>query len=127
MIDYKTKVNSIATAVLQKMENHKWFLTEEMIPCALFAQHNIISPTTKQISAGKISSQEPPQIFRRGKPPFKNILKRTTTIIDLAGPESLFLFSTLNVSAEWPKKTFGIWDADEDYQDACILLRTRNV
>ena len=38
MIDYKTEDNAVATALLQKMENRKQFLTEEMIPFALSAE-----------------------------------------------------------------------------------------
>lgn len=52
MLSYKRSDPEVAEAVLQKMENHKWYLTQEAVPFALFSSR--LSDKQKQDIAAQL-------------------------------------------------------------------------
>ncbi|KAK8384675.1 hypothetical protein O3P69_014328 [Scylla paramamosain] len=79
MLRYKRSDPEVAEAVVQKMENHKWYLTLESVPFALFISR--LSDKQKQDIAAQLHATEKPDSFRRGKPVFQNV-QAITTIVD---------------------------------------------
>ena len=124
MIRYKEVDPEIAAAVLSKLANHKWYLTQEVVVFALFS--NNVSNDTKQSIAMRLSSCEKPQCFRKGKPLFPAI-QEETTLADLVGPESYLLFETLAISTDWLSEPVLSWPAMEDFQVADTYVKSLKV
>ena len=61
MIKFRRRDPEIAQAVLQKLENHIWHLTQEVVPFALFS--STLSNKEKQEIAAKLHASEKPDSF----------------------------------------------------------------
>lgn len=110
MIAYRDIDREVADIVIDKMENHCWYLTEEVVPFALFSKLSVMTYKLKQDIASKLLSTPVPDRLRLGKPVFRKISCHTS-LLDLIGPESNTLFQSLNISKEWLAKPFEDWSA----------------
>ena len=117
MFAYLDVDHEVAEEVLRKLENHCWYLTEEIVPFALFSKLPVMTNKLKQDIASKLLATPVPDCFRLGKPLFRKI-DRDTTLIDLIGPESHTLFHTLNINTGWLAKPVEDWSFDPDFQIA---------
>lgn len=117
MMKFQNIDRVIAEAVLQKFSNHRWYLTQELVTFALFSKHEDVSLDLKQMLADAICAQEEPESYRWGKPSFSPITKKST-LVDFVGPESLYLFKTLDLSKEWLTERVGMWEMDPNYNKA---------
>ncbi|KAG0712250.1 hypothetical protein GWK47_018903 [Chionoecetes opilio] len=115
MMKFKRTDPEIAQAVLQKLENHKWYLTQEVVPFALFGSR--LSDKEKQDIAAKLHATEKPDSFRRGKPMFPQVTAKTT-LADLVGPESHLLLDTLGIEYDWLLQPVATWPRSDDYSKA---------
>ncbi|KAG0706298.1 hypothetical protein GWK47_024335 [Chionoecetes opilio] len=115
MMKFKRTDPEIAQAVLQKLENHKWYLTQEVVPFALFGSR--LSDKEKQDIAAKLHATEKPNSFRRGKPMFPQVTAKTT-LADLVGPESHLLLDTLGIEYDWLLQPVATWPRSDDYSKA---------
>ena len=104
-----------ADAILSKMMNHKWYITQEAVVFALFS--TLIDSNQKQNLAAKIVSTDKPQSFRQGKPVFPDVTS-TITLVDLVDPESYLLFHTLNIKTDW---VFEPVEAGSTFQNLRLL------
>ena len=106
MLKYRLTDAEVADAVIGKMANHRWYLTQEVIPFALFSSS--LSNEAKHNIAMRILTVEQPESFRRGKPLFPDITANTK-LEDLVGPESYFLFEVLNIGRYWLQQPVDMW------------------
>jgi hypothetical protein len=90
MLSYKEEDSDIAMTVLNSIERHLWYLTEELVVLALF--NNELSPFTRQLLALKLFSTERPSTFTIGKPKFPK-LDNLRTLQSFIGPRSWLIFS----------------------------------
>ncbi|KAG0719224.1 hypothetical protein GWK47_050941 [Chionoecetes opilio] len=95
MMKFKRTDPEIAQAVLQKLVNHKWYLTQEVVPFALFGSR--LSDKEKAGHCCQAARHWKPDSFRRGKPMFPQVTAKTT-LADLVGPESHLLLDPLALS-----------------------------
>ncbi|KAG0727188.1 hypothetical protein GWK47_004054 [Chionoecetes opilio] len=79
MMKFKRTDPEIAQAVLQKLENHKWYLTQEVVPFALFGSR--LSDKEKQALLSKLHATEKPDSFRRGKPMLPQVTAKKDLVI----------------------------------------------
>lgn len=114
MMDFRTVDSEIADIVLKKLTNHRWYLTEEILPFALFSNHPAATSEVKQAIATKVLATPVPENFRLGRPVFRDIT-RESTLADLIGPESLTLFRSLNISTSWLAAPVTDWSGDPDF------------
>ena len=112
MFKYEILDPQIAEAVLQKMEKHRWYLTQET---ALFSSR--LSDKQKRDIAAQLHATEKPDSFRRGKPVFQLVTTKTT-LVHLIGPESHLLFDILNIRPDWLLDPVESWPENDDYQKA---------
>ncbi|KAG0727483.1 hypothetical protein GWK47_003996 [Chionoecetes opilio] len=112
MMKFKRTDPEIAQALLQKLENHKWYLTQEVVPFALFGSR--LSDKEKQDIAAKLHATEKPDSFRRGKPMIPQVTAKTT-LADLFGPESHLLLDTLGIEYDWLLQPVATWPRSDDY------------
>lgn len=73
MIAYRDIDPEVADIVIDKMENHCWYLTEEVVPFALFSKLSVMTYKLKQDIASKLLSTPVPDRLRLGKPVFRKI------------------------------------------------------
>ena len=78
------------------MKHHTWYLTQEIVPFALFSRHPEMTNSHKEQLALRLIRTEKPDSFRRGKPVFP-LIENSTTLPDLVGPDSHFIFDALDV------------------------------
>ena len=71
MMKFKEIDREVADAILSKMMNHKWYITQEAVVFDLFS--TLIDSNQKQNLAAKIASTDKPQSFRQGKPVFPDV------------------------------------------------------
>lgn len=70
------------------MNNHRWYLTQELVPFTLFSSHASMTKSAKERLAVKLSETEKPESYRKGKPVFP-VINAATVLTDLVGPVSL--------------------------------------
>ena len=90
-MDFREVDKAVADTIIAKLDNHKWYLTEEVVPFAHFSHHSMMTHGLKQEMAIKLSTTSLPQNFRLGNPMFRKV-NRDTTLTDLISPESHALF-----------------------------------
>ena len=117
MIQFRQYDSQLSTAVLNKMQNHTWYLTQEIVPFALFSTHSYMTNARKEQLALKIIGTEKPDSFRRGKPLFP-LIESSTSLPDLVGPESHFLFDALGIDGSWLKQPVEEWPENESFKAA---------
>lgn len=126
MIDFREVDKAVADTVIDKLGNHRWYLTEEVVPFALFSKHPMMTDCLKQEMATRLLATPLPEAFRLGRPVFKEIT-RDTTLTDLIGPESHTLFRLLDISNDWLAKPANQWSCDPTYLSAEKFVRTVKV
>ncbi|KAG0717600.1 hypothetical protein GWK47_054094 [Chionoecetes opilio] len=110
MMKFKRTDPEIAQAVLQKLENHKWYLTQEVVRSLSSVADSV---KEKQDIAAKLHATEKPDSFRRGKPMFPQVTAKTT-LADLVGPESHLLLDTLGIEYDWLLQPVATWPRSDD-------------
>ncbi|KAG0725176.1 hypothetical protein GWK47_039105 [Chionoecetes opilio] len=115
MMKFKRTDPEIAQAVLQKLENDKWYLTQEVVPFALFGSR--LSDKEKQDIAAKLHATEKPDSFQTRKPMFPQLQPRRLWLI-LVGPESHLLLDTLGIEYDWLLQPVATWPRSDDYSKA---------
>ena len=124
MLEYRSIDREVADIALDKLSNHRWYLTEELVPFALFS--NIVPDNMKQNIASKLMSVPEPEHFRLGKPVFRQV-NRQTSLVDLIGPESHTLFHALHIAPHWLAKPVSEWPLDSEFTVAETFVRTVKV
>ena len=81
MLDFESIDAIIATAALQKILKHSWYLVEETVIYALFS--DTLNEECKKDLAQKLLSLPCPNFFHRGPPILGNMIDRNTTLVNL--------------------------------------------
>jgi len=95
-------VDKNAPGVVNLLWNHWWYLSEEVVPFALFSKYSAFRDSMKQDTATELLLK--PENLRLGKPLFRQ-LNRYITLKGLIEPESHTLFLVLNGNTCWLVKT----------------------
>ena len=103
------------TKSLNKMKHHTWYLTQEIVPFALFSRHPQMTNSLKEQLALRLIRTEKPDSFRRGKPVFP-LIENSTTLPDLVGPESHFIFDALDVDITWMRQPVENWVENDSFK-----------
>lgn len=124
MMDFRRIDQAVADVVIDKLCNHGWYLSEEVVPFAMFSRK--LTDSLKEEMATKLLATAVPQNFRLGKPLFHKI-SRNTTLKDLIGPESHTIFHLLDVGTDWLAKPINQWSSDPGFLVAEQFVRTVKV
>lgn len=126
MLQYKQHDYELVTSVLKKINNHRWYLTQELVTFTLFSSHDSMTKSAKEKLAVKLSETEKPDSYRKGKPVFPDI-NAATYLTDLVGPESRFLFDALGVECNWLTNPADTWEDNDNYKFAQKFVRSVKV
>lgn len=126
MLQYKQHDHELATSVLNKLTNHRWYLTQELVTFTLFSSNDIMTKSAKEELAVKLSETENPDSYRRGKPIFP-VINEATLLTDLVGPESHFMFDALGVKCDWLTAPADSWGENDSYKKAQQFVKSVKV
>ena len=93
----------IFTKVVQKLENHLWYLSERLVILSLFSK-NVGNAEKNKKHQNPLCEQKMPQLTQK------------TIISDLIGPDSWSIFNCMGVFPVFFKKSSSKWQNDENYQ-----------
>ena len=134
LLRYEAVNSLIFKSAIRAFKLHLWYLTEEMVPLALFSSKVpseqrraladkllAVRPTTEQVT--------PLNRFGVGfgKPVFPSAVTLTTTLADLAGPDSWFIFHILQLRPEFLSNDVVDWPQHAAYQASAVNLQALNV
>lgn len=134
LIRYQIVHPDISRSAVKALRNHLWYLTEEMVPLALFSTSTpsaarraladsllAIKPTT--------GLKVPQHRFGMGfgKPVFPTTISPTTTLADLVGADSWFFFEILQLDPAFLAEDVDAWSESAAYQCSLKNLQAVNV
>ena len=73
---------------------HAWYLVEQSVILSLFGS---ASNKAKRVIADKLRLVSHPEEFRQGKSVLRQRIAKNTTVVDLVGPSSWFIFEALSM------------------------------
>ena len=68
-----------------------------------------------------------PEEFRRGKPVLRQKIDENTTVVDLVGPDSWFIFETLSMDYDWLSEPVTTWNMSSSFQEMESIVKTVKV
>ena len=119
----------IGKAALKAFSNHMWYLSEELVPLALFSTGLSASQKNEIVKKLKNHKTDSAKFRKRtgagfGKPFFPKDVLQSTTLADLVGPDSWGFFQTLKMDTTFlDEHSAGEWSEDAHYQAAKEIVR----
>ena len=127
MKKYSFYDSQVAGASFKKLHKHHWYLNEETAVFALFSDHSDMTNEMKKRIATKLLETPRPSQFRRGVPFLRCPISESTTIADLIGPNSWFIFEALCIGSEWLALPVTEWQSRDEFMQASAFARTVKV
>ena len=121
LIVYRKKDHVVANAALKSLQNHGWYLSEELVPLILFSKtvpYSIKQETVSKMLKCKGQEQLPTNSHGSGfeKPTFKELPQETTTsLASFVGPDSWMFFQIGKMSTTFLSKPVSTWNSDPEY------------
>lgn len=135
LLQYEAINPSISKSAIKAFERHFWYLHAEMVPLALFS--NKVPNEAKRTLADRLLTLKPDteqhtpldrQGTGFGKPDFKFIaITLSTSLADLAGRDSWFLFSVLKLNPDFLVEDVAEWPMSNAYQESTTNIEALNV
>ena len=110
----------IATAALEKILKHSWYLIKEIVVYALFPDN--LHEQHKKAFAQKLPSVPRPDSFRRGPTHLTQIIDRNTTLANLIGLKSWCLLQVFGINNDWLQ-----WPEYQRFNDIHCFVHTVKV
>ena len=65
-----------------------------------------------------------PEEFRRGKPVLRQRIDENTTVVDLVGPDSWFIFEALSMDYDRLSEPVTTWNMSSSFQEMESIVKT---
>lgn len=127
LIRYKAVHEEIANSAIKALKRHRWYLTAEMIPLALF---NEKVPTDERRALADAILENKPEVLPVnpihrfgngfGKPDFPELTAKTR-LADLANQDSWFGMQQLHINADFLPRNVDEWPASETVQSINVV------
>ena len=134
LLRYEAVNAIISKSAIRALKLHLWYLTEEMVPLALFSSK--VPPEQRRALADKLLAIKPTSErvtpLNRfgtgfGKPVFPSAVTLSTNLADLAGPDSWFTFHILQLNSEFLTYDVADWLQLAAYQASAVNLEALNI
>lgn len=134
LLKYEDVNTVISKSAVRAFKNHLWYLTEEMVPLALWST-KVPAETRKAIAARMLTVKPdtdqtiPNNRFGTefGKPKFPTTITLSTTLDSLVGRDSWFLFHLLKLDSQFFTADVEIWPECASYRESLINIQSLNV
>jgi len=134
LIRYEIVHADISRSAVKALRNHLWYLTEEMVPLAIFSTST--PSATRRAIADSLIAIKPANGLKVpqhrsgmgfGKPVFPTTISPTTTLADLVGADSWFFFEILQLDPAFLTEDVDAWSESAAYQTSLKNLQAVNV
>ena len=134
LLAYDSVNSSVSQSAIKALKRHLWYLTEEMVPLALFS--GIVPNTQKQAIAVKLLAVKPAEEVITpsnrfgsgyGKPTFPDKITQSTSLADLVGPNSWFTMRILQIDDQFLTERVENWAMCDTYQTSQSNISAINV
>ena len=112
MRHYKSYDEEIDQAAFQKLLKHAWYLVEESV---IFSLSGRASSEAKRAIAYELRLMPYSEEFRRKKPVLPQRMDENTTVVDLFGPDSWFIFEALSMDYDWLSQSVTTWNMSSSF------------
>jgi hypothetical protein len=134
LMRYEIVHPEVSRSAVRALKNHLWYLTEEMVPLALFSTK---TPSAARRSLADSIMAVKPETYSKvpqhrygtdfGKPKFPTTITLSTTLADLVGVDSWFVFEILKLDPEFLTEDVEAWSTSAAYQSSLKNLQAVNV
>ena len=119
--NYKNHNSEISIAALKALGNHMWYLTEELVPLALF-DRGLDDEVRSKIAESIVQCEDQGKGVKRrgtgfGKPEFPKVDIKKTEIASFVGPDSWTFFRTLEIDSAFLKMPVEDWEEEPSYKN----------
>ena len=124
----------VSRSAVRAFKNHLWYLTEEMVPLALWSTK--VSSAEHRALADRLLALKPVTALITpmnrfgtgfGKPKFPAQITLSTTLADLVGADSWLTFNILQLDPQFLVDDVESWTRSDAYQSSLENLRAVNV
>ena len=131
---YEAVNAEISRSALKAFKRHLWYLTEEMVPLALFS--SVVPHDHRRALADRLLEVQPDFPVTNpqgrfgtglGKPRFPDDLTEKTTLADFVGPDSWYLFHHLKLDWAFLVTDVQEWTNSTAYQTSWTNVEALNV
>ena len=123
-LQYREVDQEVADSALETLGRHKWYLTEHVVPFALFSDN--VSEEEKAQMSEKLLSLPRDEVPSLGHPDFP-VVTEDTELCDLVTPKSWQFFDILKSDPKWLSESVSSWDSDPDYMKVKAFVSTVKV
>ena len=123
LLAFKKIDNTLATAALDTLDRHRWYLTPPVVMFSLFSKK--VSDDTKARMAARLLSLEKPEA-RLDLPEYPTVTEGSE-LWDFVKPHSWDFFTILRVEADWLTWPLDKWEESEDFRKARQFVTTVKV
>ena len=115
-------MEQVGKSALHAFSRHHWYLTSEMVPLALFSE--LVPEQYRHDLATRLLQLRPENMLTApaerfgtgyGKPKFPANISLDTTLADLAGPDSWFIFCALKLDPVFLQLEVASWPSSPAY------------
>src|SRR6218665_225947 len=112
---------------------HLWYLTAEIVTIALWSKN--VPDTDRRALADRLLAVKPAADLKSpqdrydsgfGKPKFPDSVTATTTLVDLVGNDSWYMFETLELDSMLLNKDVSYWESSDEYLVAITSIESLN-
>jgi len=135
MLEYAVISPEISQSAIHAFKLHLWYLTTEMVPLALWS--NKVPAADRRALADSLLAVKPSNALMTpqnrfgtgfGKPRFPNeAITVSTTLADLVGADSWFIFNGLELDSEFLIHDVADWSNSASYNSSLLNLNAINV
>lgn len=134
LLAYDAVNSAVSQSAIRALKRHLWYLTEEMVPLALFSEK--VPMDEKQALADKLLAVKPEEEVITpcnrfgtgyGKPQFPENITQSTSLAELAGSNSWFTLRILQIDHEFLADKVENWPLCAAYQSSIVSVGAINV
>ena len=132
-LQYKLLNADISATAVRAFTRHLWYLTAEMVPLALWSKN--VPDTDRRALADRLLAVKPAADLKSpqdrygsgfGKPKFPESITATTTLTDLVGSDSWYIFDILQLDSTFLNKDVSDWASSDEYLAAITNIESLN-
>ena len=125
LLKFKEYDPEIAEVALNKLSNHKWYLSQELVVLAALSENT--HEDDKSHIAAAILSHTKPLTYTLGRPQFPPVITSASSLSDFIGPQSYVMLDLLDMGVEWLYSPPSEWDTFDCYVRAKAIINSVKV